>query len=376
MPPRASRRLRLALAAAQALGALAAAEAAWAEPRPVHVLEIDSDDVEDQAEALTAALRSRIRATAGLSLAETSQTGAVLFLALRCPPRPDAACLQRVGDHLKASRVVWGAVHRTGASQVTAELHLWTRGAPEVTATEAFSDNLKDPGDESLRRVAGRLIDRLTGVETSQVPIAASVASGTVLVDGQAMGSLEHGHAYVLVPAGPHEVEVRAPGYEREVMHWDKSTGSEPLAFTLRPIEPRDKGNEVPVRAIVTWSALGVGAIGIGVSVVETVRYFDANSQLDSYRKSVPSNITDVCSVEAQAIPDAVFACRKATEARAARDIALVTGTIGVVSLVGGLWLYLTEPRPAAREGAETAHLRVAPRVGPGATGLDVYGTF
>src|ERR1700723_946621 len=77
-------------------------------PQDLHVLEIDSDDADDQAEALTGALRSRVRSAQGWSLPETSQSLRMLTAALRCPVRPDAPCLQRIGDHLKTDRFVWG----------------------------------------------------------------------------------------------------------------------------------------------------------------------------------------------------------------------------------------------------------------------------
>ena len=77
---------------------VARAEAPGAHAMPVHVLGIDSDDAEDQADALTLALRSRVRSAPGWSLQETQHTLSMWTAALRCPQRPDAACLARIGD--------------------------------------------------------------------------------------------------------------------------------------------------------------------------------------------------------------------------------------------------------------------------------------
>ena len=76
------------------------AEAPGPRTPPVHVLGIDSDDAEDQADALTGALRSRIRSAPGWSLQETQHALGMLTAALRCPPKPDQPCLQRIADQL------------------------------------------------------------------------------------------------------------------------------------------------------------------------------------------------------------------------------------------------------------------------------------
>src|ERR1700679_3939873 len=80
------------------------ARAQLARPQGIHVLDIDSDDADDQAEALTGALRSRVRAAPGWLLLDATQSLSMLTAALRCPQHPDAACLQRIGDQLKSDR--------------------------------------------------------------------------------------------------------------------------------------------------------------------------------------------------------------------------------------------------------------------------------
>ncbi|MGD0524874.1 MAG: hypothetical protein ABSE49_07015, partial [Polyangiaceae bacterium] len=98
------------IAAAAAMGSVgtAHAEPPNARATPVYVLSIWTDDADDQADALTQALRSRVRQAQGWSLLETSQSFETLSIALKCPPKPDAACLQRIGDQLHADHYVWG----------------------------------------------------------------------------------------------------------------------------------------------------------------------------------------------------------------------------------------------------------------------------
>ena len=48
-------------------------------------------------------------------------------------------------------------------SQVSAEIHLWARGRPDAMAKETYSDNLRDQNDETLRRIATRILDKIGG---------------------------------------------------------------------------------------------------------------------------------------------------------------------------------------------------------------------
>ncbi len=130
-------------------------------PRPVYVLSVWTNDVDDQADALTQALRSRVRQAPGWSLVETNQSFETLAIALRCPPTPNQLCLDRIGDQLHADHYVWGTMSKEKSGEVTADLRLWTRGMPQVEATESYAENLKrTPSDDALRSVAGRRLLR------------------------------------------------------------------------------------------------------------------------------------------------------------------------------------------------------------------------
>src|SRR5271167_3344141 len=158
-------RFAFALSAASAvvLPRAALAEAPSAKAQPVYVLTLTTEDSDDQADALTQAIRSRVRQSQGWSLLETSQSFDTLSIALKCPPKPDAGCLQRIADQLHADHFVWGTLAKGGSGQVKAVVHLWTRGKSEVEANTAYSDNLKDPSDESLRTIATTLFGSLSG---------------------------------------------------------------------------------------------------------------------------------------------------------------------------------------------------------------------
>jgi hypothetical protein len=137
-----------------------------AAPRPVVsiiVIDLDSDDAtDDQADALTAALRSRLRRTAGWLLEPQRPSMTTLIPALSCPRPPDESCLDRIGNQLEVDRYIWGKVTRSSTpNEVVAEIHYWARGAPEQVTLETYSSNLNDQNDDALQRVAARLVDKL-----------------------------------------------------------------------------------------------------------------------------------------------------------------------------------------------------------------------
>src|ERR1700722_13636421 len=206
----------------------ALAEAPNGKATPVYVLSVWTNDVDDQADALTQALRSRVRQSQGWSLLETSQSFETLSIALKCPPKPDAGCLQRIADQLHADHFVWGTLSKGGAGQVKALVHLWTRGKSEVEANSTYSDNLKDPSDESLHTIATTLFGSLSGSGAGgTVVVHAGNGGGDVLVDGSPKGALENGVARVDVTAGPHSIGVRVPGFDAPLQNAVVAVGSD-----------------------------------------------------------------------------------------------------------------------------------------------------
>src|SRR5207237_1908433 len=67
---------------------------------PVQVIAIQTDEAEDQAEALTAAIRSRVRALRGYSLYESDFALEVLTLSLKCGEVPDEPCQTKIADQI------------------------------------------------------------------------------------------------------------------------------------------------------------------------------------------------------------------------------------------------------------------------------------
>ena len=272
---------------------------------PAHVLGIDSDDAEDQADALTGALRSRVRGAPGWSLQETQHSLGMLTAALRCPQKPDAACLQRIGDQLHTDRFVWGVMSKAPGNQVTAEVHLWARGKPDVGAKETYSDNLEDQNDETLRKIAARILEKISGSPTTgTMTVHAGDAEGVVWINGQKSRALEHGAATIDLAPGRYDVELRAQGFEtarqeRVVVAAGQETNV-PLKLVpaaAASTEQAPRGKPVDVRRVAGWSLIGLGVAAGIVAAVEGVEFLSAKNDLDAATaRTSRAAITDVCA--------------------------------------------------------------------------------
>jgi hypothetical protein len=368
---------------------------------PVYVLSVWTNDVDDQADALTQALRSRVRQSPGWSLAETNQSFETLSLALRCPPTPNQSCLDRIGDQLHADHYVWGTMAREKAGEVSAELRLWSRGKPQVEATEMFSDNLKDPGDEALRAVAGRLFAKLTSSGTTgSLVVHAGTAAGAVLVDGVVKGKLDGGVARIDVPEGAHTISVRVAGFSAPSQAVNLQDGGEAeISFALSPAEsapgaeatpeasqePAEK-KPFPVRKVLGYSVVVVGVGFLVAAGIEGAGWLSDKSQSDQDRNSVPNNVADVCSpgvtLEPQALAKAADACQKTNSASNAVKLGWIFAGIGAVLAGTGIWLVVGDhgsdaaAEPTAKAAAPRPRFDVLPALGPRAGSLDVRMTF
>ncbi len=395
---RATRFARLAplalFAASTAAGVLsraseARADASGGKTSPVYVLTVQTDDSDDQAEALTQALRSRVRQTGGLSLLETPQSFETLAIALKCPPKPDAPCLQRIGDQLHADRYVWGTLAKGKPGEVKADLHLWTRGKPDVEAVEAYSDNLKDASDEALRAITGSLIGKLTGASTGApgtVVVHAGTAAGEVLVDGETRGQLEAGVAKVEVPAGPHTVSVKIPGADVAPQSVSVNPGVETdLTFSAAPANtPGAEGphSSFPVRKVLEYGAIVVGGGLLIVSGVETAQWISDANQSNSDRQNVPKSVSDVCTTAVNA--SAQDACQKSKDAVNASTLAWVFGGAGAALLGTGIVLLVMDHGSSETPSGSASATRAAPKrafdvvpsMGPRGGGIDLRVTF
>jgi hypothetical protein len=356
---------------------------------PLVILTIDSDDAEEQAEGLTGALRSRARASGNWTLTEATQTLSMLTAALKCPAKPDPACLDKISAQLKAERFIWGTMAKSPGNQVTADLHFYARGKPDFSVHETYSDNLRDQNDESLRKIAAHAFDKLTGSATGTVTVHAGEVEGDVWVDGQKRGELVKGDLTLELLAGQHTVEVRARGYAPARQQVLVSAGKNiPFNAILTPegAGSPDRGPEkpIPVVRILGWAAIGVGA-GLGIaSVVVGARYFSESSDQDARLAKIPSGI-NACdaqqnNTQAPWRTAADEACQKAEEWDKARVNAIVLAAAGGALVATGVIVLLTDSSspeaPARDKKTAKRDVKLEPRVGPAGGAVLLSGSF
>jgi hypothetical protein len=313
--------------------------------KAVYVLSVWTNDADDQADALTKALRARMRQTPGWSLAETGQSFETLAIALRCPPTPNQACLERIGDQIHADRYVWGTMAKEKPGEVTADMRLWSRGSPQAEASESYADSLKDANDDALRAVAGRLVAKLT-----------SQAGG-----GAAAGSAP-------------------PSAAADGSGKDASGASDASTATEEPADHKS----FPVRRTLGYVGLGLGAAALVASGVELIGWMNDKSDSNTDRQNVPSNVTDVCATPSNAsyYPSAQDACQKSKDAANASQLGWIFLGVGAVLAGTGAWLVLGDHHASdGASGSSSAattrpHVGVLPAFGPRGGALDVRVTF
>jgi len=365
------------------------AAAQVARSQSIHVLAIDSDDADEQAEALTNALRSRVRETAGWTLLETTQSLRMLTAAFQCPQRPDAACLDRIGDKLKTDQFVWGVLAKAPGHQVTAEVHFWGRGKPDRSTRETYSDNMKDANDDSLKKVALQIFGKLLGISGGTLVLHASADSGTIVVDGVAKGALDHGRATLALPAGTHTIEVQASGFataKKEVTI--DPAGTSQLEIVLESsaaVAVEAPHKPLPVRKIVGWSAIATGGILVAVGIGFGVSYLsdsnDLNTQRqDNYTVNSKTPVADPCVSTLANIPAAERGCMDVNAAHSAVIGEVTTLAIGGALAAVGIYLVATDHSSSDAAPPPTAsvfsHVHLVPSIGPNSGSMVVLGRF
>jgi hypothetical protein len=360
----------------------------------VHVVSLDSDDAtEDNADGFTAALKSRLRSTPGWQLVESQNSLSTLGPALRCPPKPDAACLQRIADQLKTDRFFWGRVSAgTGAHMVTAEVHLWVRGKAEQIVKEPYADNLKDQNDESLRKVVAKVLEKLAGIASEgTVNVKANAEEGTVLVDGKPAGQLEHGQVTLTLLGGPHTIEVQGKDTTSGPQQVTVVNGSEvsiavelhPGAVTaIPPTEPPSK--PAPVKKIIGFSTMGVGLVLGVVGLVEGIQWWtgqgDFNSETGKYKIYASKTYGGINSTwkYCDYATDVIMkeACDKKGSLDTAAILGYALGGAGVVLMAVGAILVFSDKSASSEEPPKAGKLTIFPTVGLQGGGVNASLTF
>lgn len=370
--------LALLLLTVLALPRVAHADQPGAHTVPVAVLAFDSEDAEEQADAITGAVRSRIRAAQGWSLIETTQSLGMLTAAMKCPSRPPPECQQKIAEQIKAERYIWGFVSKgPTAGQVTAEIHLYQKGKADTVLKEAYADNLKDSNDDTLRKIAARIVERLGGTAVGVVVVHSADQSGEVIIDGEKHVPLDKGAARIELAAGGHSIEVApttgSPVKRNVVVTAGRETVVE---FTgTGTSEPPAEGSKSKTRKIIGGVSMAVGGALGGIAVYSLVNYLGLQSDGEDR----------AAKVEKRSPPQA---CKEYDErcasidkdSKTASGLAWGLGGAAVVAIGFGAYMFFSEPSSSSSTTTAATppkpKTRVVPTVGSGTGGLLVVGSF
>jgi hypothetical protein len=367
--------LLVAIMSVLALPRAALADQPGAHTVPVAVLGFDSDDAEDQADALSGALRSRIRAAQGWSLIDTTQSLGMMTAAFKCPSRPPPECQQKIAEQIKAERYIFGFVTKgPTAGQVTAEVHLYQKGKPDTVLKETYADNLKDSNDDTLRKIAARVVERLGGTAVGVIIVRSPDQTGEIVVDGEKHVPLDKGTARIELAAGGHSVEVapaKGPSSKRNVIVTaGRETVVEFTSSTGAEAPPPSKSH---TRKIVGGATMGVGAVLGTIAVIQLVRYLDLQSQGEDRKNEIRLAKDD---------PNREKPCREYDQRCTKLDkdsnlagvLAWSLGGAGAVALGVGAYLFFTDSGSSEKSAAPKT--RLVPSVGAGSGSLTVVGSF
>jgi PEGA domain len=375
-------RIGLALTAVAAMAA-GSATAFAAEPGPdtlpISVIAIQTDVADDQAEALTKALRNAVRAMPGWSLGEGDFSLEVLTLSLKCSEPPDASCQSRIADQIKSDRYVWGTIQKKNAN-VRGTLNFWVRGKGTSKVPVDYTANLTESTDDTLKRIAAQAIGELTGgPPKGSIHVKAGELQGQVFLDGAPLGALKSGDGTFTIPSGPHKITVKAPGYadaESQVVVKPSGAATE---VTLVPIQNEAK-TPVNWRKVGGFASIGVG-VGLGVvGLVSSLKVSSTNKKennedtktgvLYDLRAAHPG-VPNVCKLDGVTYNQAQ---KDACGAQTAELMQIIFYPLAAVAAGLGVYLVATSA-PSASKPAKTG-FKFDPQIGLHSGKLDVTYTW
>lgn len=343
---------------------------------PITVVALQTNDADDQAAALTRALKNSVRTLPGWSLGEGDYSLEVLTLTLKCSDPPDSSCESRIADQIKADRYIWGNINKKG-TDVEGEIHLWIRGKGATKQTVRYSANLTEANDEALKTIANDMISKLTdGPPKGSVLIKAGNVPGQVFIDGQPVGALVAGVGTFPVSAGPHQIVVKAPGYadtEGTVAVRPNATAE----LVLNPLA-EDPSSKVNLRQVGGFVGLGAGvAFGVvGLVSALQVNSVQNDSEFQKYQDQFPGD-GDVCQrADEKTMPTVVVQGAGSHETisglcSTATTFEIMQGVFfPLAAIAGGAGLYLLATSMDAP--AATTGLTFHPQIGMDHGKLDV----
>ncbi len=371
-----------------------------AKKKPLHVLIVQSEDAYAQAQALTEALERAVLVSDEYTPAEGEFSLEVLTLALGCSEPPDQNCLTQIAAKIKSRQFVWGIMERQGKKLVV-RMRMWERGS---NGSEVVARYTESRDQDRLTEVAVKLLARLSGepVQSSlaenddpepepegepqgDLTIYAGNVDGQIVVDGRARGKIRNGFAKLALPAGEHEVLIRAAGYYEAI----EQVSVEPrrrAEVTLYPEQRnrprRGRDQQAGSSSGAGWAAIGFGGLLVagGAYSAIKVRSINEDPEFTSYRAQFPTS-QNACreaerGAERPGTASAGEIARMCEQARTYQALQyLFFGLGGVAIGTGAVILFSgggSSSEPPERDHARRQKIKAEPRVAVGRTSAEV----
>ena len=227
---------------------------------------------------------------------------------------------------------------------------------------------------EAKEKAAGELAALVPKIPNVKIDVVGAPAADTaVTIDGAPMQSALIGLARPIDP-GSHTIIAKAPGMASEPLTVTIAEGAkETVTLTLKPVAaaPPDPATPAASRVgppdetrssgppVITWVALGVGAVGVVAGTVFVAQNHSKRNEADAL---CPSACPATKRSEIQKLDD---------DADSAATLAWIGYGVGVVGLGAGAVLLLTSGSKSAPPSAASLRpLRVRPVIGLGHAGV------
>jgi hypothetical protein len=376
-----------------AVGGLASvtspAWAAGAGAPTLDVLEVATDDADDQAKALTVAIKARVKASKDYALADGDYSLAVMLAALKCGDVPDPSCQTRIAEKMGSERYVWGTMKKSAGGQVTVDLHLWQKGQTDVKQQFSFSDNLTEPLDPSLQKLADQMLTKLTnfGKMGAARVTSASPVEGELFIDGSSSGKFTNAPGEMTLAIGEHRFEVRSGG---KVLA--EGNGRVAATGTLEVhLLPPAKGEQTSTgssggdwRKTAGYVGVGVGGALIAGGLYSMIKVNGINNDegYANYRKGFGAQ-ADICQqadngktspMAGAASPSEVS--DKCSTGSTFSTLQYVLFPLGGIAAAAGVYFLVTAKPGSEAAAPQSGSVRVIPSLGRSAGSVDVHVTF
>lgn len=266
---------------------------------------------------------------------------------------------------------------------------------------EKLAHEKGDPREKDAAEARARVLEAHHHVVLQIAQDVASAPGLKVVLDGEVVPAEQLG-GEVFRPPSSHELLVVATGrkdlrtraHDRQVIQvvlGEPATGA--AEGSPPPAAPGEPGGGWGWQKWTGAGLIGVGVVGVAISVIRVLDYISDESRLDEERRAAVENcsgskgVIDRCdgSPGSGRIPRANDALRaydqNEQDAKDGAPLTVAAGVVGLLLVGGGVALFATAPSSATTPSSSSAaragpRMRLVPHIGPRGSGLVVVGAF